>query len=250
MLVRVVVGAMAALLCAAPCALADPVDVSVVKDSGTGEPEVEVSPKDPSTIVVGKNDAGVAVSHDRGRTFKQVDLPNPGDHVLTVGPDGTFWYSALDGDVRMSTDGGDKWTSVGNWIGAVAAQAHELASTGAVAVAGRELGCNAPEDEGPGEIEPPGEGPGPHLIGCDRPWLYADKTTGTLYVSFVDHDENSGGAGPDAWELKTLACRSTVLTNPVFECGRQYVAASHDRGRTWSRYAPFDSADYPAGSTG
>src|SRR3954454_8804550 len=250
MLVRVVVGAAVASLLAAPCALADPVDVSVVKGSGTGEPEVEVSPKDPDTIVVGKNDSGVAVSHDRGRTFKQVDLPNPGDHVLTVGPDGTFWYSALDGDVRMSADNGRSWTSVGNWVGAVAAQAHDVASTGAVAVAGREVACSAPGDEGPGEVEPVGEGPGPHAIGCDRPWLYADKTTGTLYVSFVDHDESSGGAGPMGWELRTLACRSTVNTNPAFECGRQYVAASHDRGRTWSRFLPFDSADYPAGSTG
>src|SRR5689334_21644070 len=113
-----VVGVMVALmLCAVPAAHAAPVDVSVMAGSGTGEPEVEVSPKDPDTIVVGKNDAGVAVSHDRGRTFKQVALENPGDHVLAVGPDGTFWYSALDGDVRMSTDDGDSWKSVGNWIG-------------------------------------------------------------------------------------------------------------------------------------
>src|SRR3954451_5475840 len=251
MLVRVVVGAMAALLCVAPCALADPVDVSVVKDSGTGEPEIEVSPKDPETIVVGKNDKGVAVSHDRGRTFKQVDLENPGDHVLTAGPDGTFFYSALDGDVRMSSDNGDTWKSVGNWVGAVAAQAHELASSGAVAVAGREAACSAPEEAGgPGEIEEPGEGPGPHLIGCGRPWLYADKTPAPLYVSFVAHDESSGAAGPMGWELRTLSCRSTVNTNPAFECGRQYVSASHDRGKTWSRFLPLDSADHPAGSTG
>jgi hypothetical protein len=241
--------AVALLLWAAPVARAQPLDVSVAKDSGTGEPEVEVSPKDPDTIVVGRNDSGVAVSHDRGRTFKQVALPNPGDHVLTAGPDGSFWYSALDGDVRMSTDGGDTWASVGNWVGAVAAQAHAVASTGAGAVAGREVACNAPEPAGPGETEP-GEGPGPHVVGCDRPWLAADRTTGTLYVSFVDHDESSGGAGPEAWELKTLACRSTVLTNPAFECGRQYVAASHDRGKTWSSFRPFDSAAHPAGSTG
>lgn len=245
----VTLGSMLALLVAMPAPAADPIDVSVKQDSGTGEPEVEVNPKDPDTIVVGKNDAGVAVSHDRGRTFRQVDLPNPGDHVLTVGPDGTYWYSALDGDVRMSTDNGETWASVGNWVGAVAAQAHDLAPTGGGAVAGREAACNAPEEAGPGELEP-GEGPGPHLIACDRPWLYADRTTGTLYVSFVSHDETSGGAGPPAWELRTLACRSTVLTNPVFECGRQYVAASHDRGRTWSRFRPFDSAAYPAGSTG
>src|SRR3954454_22648784 len=190
MLVRVVVGAMAALLCAAPCALADPVDVSVVKDSGAGEPEVEVSPKDPDTIVVGKNDTGVAVSHDRGRTWRQVAMENPGDHVLTAGPDGTFWYSALDGDVRMSADNGQTWASVGIWVGAVAAQAHEVAPSGAGAVSGREVASNAAEEESPGEVEPPGEGPGPHLIGCDRPWLAGDRTTGTLYVSFVSHDES------------------------------------------------------------
>src|SRR4051794_32062691 len=240
----------AALLGAAPAVAAEPVDVAVVKDSGTGEPEVEVSPKDPSTIVVGRNDAGVAVSHDRGRTWRQIEMANPGDHVLTVGPDGTFWYSALDGDVRMSTDRGDTWQSVGNWVGAVAAQAHEAAQNGAGAVAGREIACNAPEEAGPGKVEPPGEGPGPQIIGCDRPWLYADRTTGTLYVSFVSHDESSGGAGPPAWELRTLGCRSTVLANPAFECGRSYVAASHDRGRTWSRFRPFDSASHPAGSTG
>src|SRR3954470_113199 len=252
MVIRVVGLVGALLLCAASATpgLAAPVDVSVVNDSGTGEPEIEVSPKDPDTIVVGKNDKGVAVTHDRGRTWKQVELENPGDHVLTVGPDGTFWYSALDGDVRMSADNGRSWTSVGNWVGAVAAQAHDVASPGAVAVAGREVACSAPGDEGPGEVEPVGEGPGPHAIGCDRPWLYADKTPGPLYVSFVDHDESSGGAGPMGWELRTLACRSTVNTNPAFECGRQYVAASHDRGRTWSHFVPFDSADHPAGSTG
>jgi hypothetical protein len=243
--------ALAVAALAAPAgAAADPVDVSVVRDSGAGEPEVEVSPKDPNTIVVGRNDAGVAVSHDRGRTWRQVAMPNPGDHVLTTGPDGTFWYSALDGDVRMSTDNGDTWKTVGNWVGAVAAQSQEVQPVPGGQVVVREVACNAAEEAGPGEAEPPGEGPGPHAIGCDRPWLYADKTTGTLYASFVSHDESSGGAGPPAWELRTLACRSTVLTNPAFECGRQYVAASHDRGRTWSRFRPFDSADHPAGSTG
>src|SRR3954452_7852261 len=117
MLIRVVGVVVALLVFTAAAAPADPVDVSVIQGSGTGEPEVEVSPKDPDTIVVGRNDAGVAVSHDRGRTWRQVAMPNPGDHVLTTGPDGPFWYSALDGDVRMSTDNGDTWTTVGNWIG-------------------------------------------------------------------------------------------------------------------------------------
>src|SRR3954470_12963510 len=169
MLVRVVVGAMAALLCAAPCALADPVDVSVVKDSGTGEPEVEVSPKDPDTIVVGKNDSGVAVSHDRGRTWTQVALPNPGDHVLASAPDGTFFYSALDGDVRMSADGGDHWATVGNWVGKVPAPSAAARPAPGAQVAVPEAGCTAPEPAGP---VAPG-GPGVRKIGCDRPWLDA-----------------------------------------------------------------------------
>ena len=240
----------AVLLCGTgPAAAAKPVDVSVAKDSGTGEPEVEISPKDPDTIVVGRNDAGVAVSHDRGRTFKQVALPNPGDHVLTVGPDGTFWYSALDGDVRRSTDGGDTWTTVGNWVGEVAAQSSTAQPLPGGQAVVREAGCNAPEPEGP--VEPvPDQGPGPHAIGCDRPWLYADKTTGTLYVSFTDHDDNGGGIGAPGWELGTLGCKSSVIYSPVFECGRSYASASHDGGRTWSAFRPLDSSDYPAGSTG
>jgi hypothetical protein len=234
-------------LLAAPGAAAAPVDVSVATGTSAGEPEVEVSPRDPNTIVVGKNDTGVAVSHDRGRTFTQISLPNPGDHVLTVAPDGTFFYSALDGDVRMSADGGDHWATVGNWVGEVAAQSAAVQPVPGGQVAVREAGCSAPEPAGP--TEEPG-GPGVHKIGCDRPWLDADRTTGTLYVSFVDHDDNSGGQGPPAWELSSVACHSSVIYSPAFECGRQYVSASHDAGRTWSAFRPFDSADYPAGSTG
>ena len=243
------VASAALLLGGAAAALADPVDVVVAPDSGTGEPEVEVSPRDPNTIVVGKNDSGVAVSHDHGMSFKQVAMENPGDHVLTVAPDGTFFYSALDGAVRMSTDNGDTWSTVGNWVGAVAEQAHAQAGSGGIAVAGRELACSSPAPAGP--VNPvPGPGPGPHVIGCDRPWLTADKQNGTLYVSFTDHNDNGGGDGVDAWELQALGCKAAATFNPAFECGRSYVAASHDRGKTWSAFRPFDSGAWPAGGTG
>ena len=96
----------------------------------------------------------------------------------------------------------------------------------------------------------PNEGPGPQAIACDRPWLVADPDTGTLYVSFTNHNDSSGGAYGTGWELGLVGCKATVLTNPLFECGRQYVSASHDTGRTWSRFVPFDSGDYPAGATG
>jgi hypothetical protein len=117
------------------------------------------------------------------------------------------------------------------------------------AVAARELSCNAPQPAGPVSIQPE-QGPGPHAIGCDRPWLSSDPSTGTLYVSFTDHADNSGGASWRSWELGWLGCKATVLVNPVFACGRQYVASSHDSGRSWSAFVAFDSADFPAGATG
>jgi hypothetical protein len=220
-------------------------DRPVHADSGLGEPQIALNPLDPADIAVGENDTGVSVSRDGGSSWARVALPNPGDNALAVGPDGRFVYTALDGDVRVSRDGGRSWQTAGNWVGAVAAQAHAAAPTGATAFPGRELGCNAPEPEGPVSADPE-EGPGPQLIGCDRPWLQADPATGTLYVSFTAHDDASGGEGARGWELALLACRTTVLTNPAFECGRPAVmvldaAQTHllvfttgDGGASWS----------------
>lgn len=224
------------------------IDVAAHPNTGLGEPEVRVDPLDTATVVIGENNSGVSVSHDRGLTWSQRSLSNPGDNVLAVRPNGTFVYSSLDGQVHVSNDAGNTWTTVGNWVGAIAAQTQVLASSSLGQVASRELGCDAVEPEGPVSVVPE-QGPGPQLIGCDRPWLTADPQTGELYVSFTDHDDNSGGNG-DLWELTDLGCRDTVLVNPVFQCGRQYVADSTDGGRTWSYFHAMDSADYPAGGTG
>jgi hypothetical protein len=118
------------------------------------------------------------------------------------------------------------------------------------AVVVREAACSAPAPQGPVQLDPSADGPGVHKIGCDRPWLAADQTTGTLYASFVDHDDNGGGLNAPGWELSALGCKTSVIYSPAFDCGREYVAASHDGGKTWSRFHPFDSADYPAGATG
>jgi hypothetical protein len=71
-----------------------------------------------------------------------------------------------------------------------------------------------------------------------------------LYVSFTDHDDASGGALTIQWELSDIGCRGTVLVNPAFQCGRQYVSTSKDGGRTWSRFSPMDTATYAAYGTG
>lgn len=249
--------ALAALLLAAlapPPAAAAPTapltfDTVVHADTGLGEPQVRVNPRDPSNLVIGENDSGVSISHDRGASWRQVSLPNPGDNVVAARPDGSFAYSSLDGRLRVSADGGDSWTAVGNWVGAAATRTQPLSAYPLGSVAARELSCNAPQPAGP--VAPrPEQGPGPHAIGCDRPWLSSDASTGTLYVSFTDHADNSGGASGRGWELGWLGCKATVLVSPVFACGRQYVASSHDGGRSWSPFVPFDSADYAAGSTG
>jgi hypothetical protein len=242
----------AGVVALAPCAAHATVDVAAHSGTGLGEPEVRVNPLDPNNIVIGENNSGVSVSHDRGLTFKQHAIENPGDNVLAVQPNGRFVYTSLDGQVHVSGDGGDHWTTVGNWVGALAAQTDAVQSVPGGTVVVREVACSAPEPEGPDAdvpaIEP--DGPGPQLIGCDRPWLAADTQTGQLYISFTDHDDASGGALTIPWELSDIGCRGTVLVNPVFQCGRQYVSTSNDGGRSWSHFSPMDTATYAAYGTG
>jgi hypothetical protein len=236
----------------APCAAGAATDVTAHPGTGLGEPQVRVNPHDPDNVVIGENNSGVSVSHDGGRTFAQHDLENPGDNVLAVQPDGRFVYTSLDGQVHVSNDGGDHWTTVGNWVGAVATHTDAAQSVPGGTVAVREIACSAPEEEGPDAAVPALEPdkPGPQLVGCDRPWLAADAQTGRLYVSFTDHDDASAGALTIPWELSDVGCRATVLTNPLFQCGRQYVSSSKDGGHTWSRFFPMDSATYGAYGTG
>ena len=200
--------------------------------------------------MIGENNSGVSVSHDGGLSFTHRAIPNPGDNVLAVQPDGTFVYSSLDGQVHVSTDGGDTWSTVGNWVGEVAAQTGLGAPVPGGTVAVREAGCSAPDPEGPDSLAPSPDAPGPQTVGCDRPWLTADTQTGELFVSFTDHDDASGGSLTTPWELSDLGCRDTVLVNPVFQCGRQYMSSSTDGGRQWSRFLPMDTAMYPASGTG
>jgi hypothetical protein len=45
-----------------------------------------------------------------------------------------------------------------------------------------------------------------------------------------------------------VGCRTSNTSLP-FQCGRQYVSASGDGGRTWTTFKPMDSRDYPAALT-
>jgi len=244
--------ALVTLAAAGPAAASTPPVVDVAADPGTGlgEPEVHVRPLDPQDVVIGENNTGVSVSDDGGLTFTHRSLPNPGDNALAVEPDGTFVYTSLDGQVHVSSDGGNTWSTVGNWVGEVAAQTGLASSVPGGTVAVREAGCSSPDPTGPDSELPSPDSPGPQAVGCDRPWLTADPETGELYVSFTDHDDASGGSLTVPWELTNLACRDTALVNPVFQCGRQYVASSSDGGRTWSHFVPMDTARYPAAGTG
>jgi hypothetical protein len=253
MVVAVAVAAELLMLAPSAANAASPplvIDTAADPATGLGEPEVRVNPLQPTDVVIGENNSGVSVSHDGGLTFKQHNLSNPGDNVLAVEPDGTFAYSSLDGQVHVSNDGGDHWTTVGNWVGEVAAQTQVLAPIPGGMTVSRWAGCDSPKPVGPDAALPTDQGPGPQLIGCDRPWLTADTTTGQLYVSFTDHNDAGGGGPTLPWELSNLGCRSTILVNPVFQCGRQYVSSSTDRGHTWSSFLPIDTPSYPAGGTG
>src|SRR3954449_1641871 len=86
--------ALAGLALAPGAAAAAPLvrDVPVHAGTGLGEPVVRVNPRDPGNVIIGENNTGVSVSRDRGATWRQVSMPNPGDNVLGVAPDGTFLY--------------------------------------------------------------------------------------------------------------------------------------------------------------
>lgn len=238
----------AAVAIAVPIATADAapplvVDHLVHGGTGVGEPQLAVDPRHPADVVVGENNTGVSVSHDAGRTWKQVGIRNQGDNTTTIDAAGTYAYTSLDGDVQVSRDRGESWTSVGNWVGALAGLWSDTADDSDLErVPFRFLGCNAPLPVGPVD---PVRGPGLHLIGCDRPWMTADATLpGHLYVSFVDHSDGSGGG-----LLPNAQCKTSTATNQFFSCGRQYVTSSRDGGRTWKPFLPVDSADAPADYT-
>jgi hypothetical protein len=208
-----------------------------------GEPEIAVDPTRPGTIVVSISARGVATSHDNGRTWTFTSLPNQGDSVLTVDVAGHFYYSSLSGDVQESVDHGDHWTSVGNWVGALAAQAEKVLPDELKGPSSfRFVGCNAPSPFGPVS---PGDGPSLHVIACDRPWLSGDSAVpGLLRVSFTDHTNGSGG---DPVANASCPGGNTVLRYAA--CGREFVSTSHDGGRSWGPFRPTDSADAPAALT-
>jgi hypothetical protein len=235
-------------------------DVEVHTPRG-GEPQIAVNPTDARNLVMGENVDGISYSRDGGATWKHVSLPNLGDNALAVRPDGTFLFTSISGTVWASVDGGETWTDVGNWVGAVAEIGYSLFPWGVgypLSVGGgdviREVSCNAPGIAGLGPVntDVPRNGPGPQAIGCDRPWLVTDPNTGRAYLSFKVHQDPSGGTGGSSlpWELAALACLGNATTPvPAFQCGRQYVAASGDGGRTWTTFKPFDSKEYPAAVT-
>ena len=248
--------ALATMSALAPTSTASTPTSDVAVGSPGGEPQIAVNPRDPRNIVVGENVTGVAYSRDGGRTWKSVSIPNLGDNVLTAQPDGTFLFSSFDGKVYASRDGGATWAKVGNWVGAVADTLYsafpDLGYPGGAAYGQvmRNVACNAPAVAGAGPLGTGPDDPGLQLLGCDRPWLATDPQNGRTYLSFSVHSDASGGVDSmdPAERLRAVGCRANNGTSP-FQCGRQYVSASGDAGRTWTTFKPMDSRDYPAAVT-
>jgi len=215
-----------------------------VADVRGGEPEIAVSPAEPSEVVVAYGNGangdgvGVAFSRDHGTTWQSAKAPSFGlaDPFVTADATGRFYAGAAGNgvgtsglgaalntlEVTRSSDGGKTW--------------------GPVVTA---MGPNADLAPSDGGLH---RGPAP-FASVDRPWATADAATGTVYVSAVDHSDQSGGtSGP--WELNLLACKTAVFENPFADCGRRYVAASHDHGASWGPAYPMDTPSYPAGFSG
>ncbi len=209
-------------------------DSQVNPNDGAGEPEVAVDLKDPN-VVVDTYTKGVAVSRDGGRHWKTVIYDNnAGDPVVTSDADGRFFLTITSyGTDLVSSDGARTWSPTGSPL-----HANPL-----------------PFGSSPQDMSVhPSDGPvywGPSVIGCDRPLITTDLSTGTIYASCTDHGDQSGGEGSPTWPAYFAACRSNVFSSGyITNCGRRYVTASKDRGRTWTPWAPEDAAGWPAGYTG
>lgn len=217
-----------------PSAAARPVafDTQVAAHDGAGEPEVAVDAKD-ANVLVDAYTQGIARSADGGRHWVPVVTQTGGDPVVVADHAGHF-FATLDlyGSVLESTDQGRHWKPVGSPL-------------------------HSPPPVGPSIQDisvHPADGPlymGPSVIGCDRPLMGADATTGSLYATCSDHGDQSGGEGAPTWPLYFAACRTNIFSSGITtNCGRRYISASHDHGQTWTAWEPEDGAGWPAGYTG
>jgi hypothetical protein len=65
------------------------------------------------------------------------------------------------------------------------------------------------------------------IVACDREFLAADRSTGTLYASSADHGDACGGESGSAWELSFLACRANGFSSAILtDCGRRYISSA------------------------
>ena len=191
-------------------------DSRVTADDGKGEPEVAVDVRNPRFLVDAYT-SGLAASSDGGRHWREVKALSGGDPVVVADSHGNFFAAEL-GSYQFfeSRDHGRTWTAVGSPL-------HNPLPVGP-----------SPQDM----TVQPADGPvymGPSVIGCDRPLNAADPQTGTLYASCADHGDQSGGEGSPQWPAYFTACRTNIFSSGITtNCGRRYVSASHDGGRTWT----------------
>jgi len=223
---------------------------------GAGEPVIAINPKNPNNIIVGgmanlhyvegqppwggrglsqaviipyRNtpDSSItifAISNDRGRTwrfiegdFHKVDKMNgTADPFVGAGPDGTMYIGAMSffplnateemkqkeadpgllygyTDIEVSKDEGKTWSQPIHVMGHY----------------------TKPEEYGPG-VKPGVRGTTPY----DRPYLYSDLSTGTIYVP-------GNGTGGEPVHRET------------------FVRASKDNGKTWGLIYSYDSPEWP-----
>jgi hypothetical protein len=213
-------------------------DTPLSVSDGHGEPEIAVNPTDSRNLVANLV-SGVVTSHDGGNTWKQVmrlafENPRiPGDDPLVAAAaDGRLYAAWSSMPVLVSGDEGRTWSVAGNPLNGP----NFLIAPGALQI--------SPQD-GPIQMGPAAP------VACDRQFLTSDASTGTLYISCADHGDASGGESGLSWEAGFLDCRANVFSSELTtNCGRRYLSASHDHGKTWSRWYPEDSASYPAGFTG
>jgi hypothetical protein len=155
---------------------------------------------------------GVSFSLDGGTTWHEAAFPESGgDPAVVADGAGRFYATYLaeqnGAPVFVSADGGRTWTRAGDPL-----HGPDLP----VAPGGMEINPQGPVYIGPWAI-----------VACDREFLAADRSTGTLYASSADHGDACGGESGSAWELSFLACRANGFSSAILtDCGRRYISSA------------------------
>jgi hypothetical protein len=220
--------------------------------------QIRVDPTDPETVYT--MGLGLNVSHDGGRTFKQVDTPGSDHHGLWIDPDNAnYLINTYDQGLAMSYDRGVTWKNTRLTLPVtqffnisydmdtpfrVYGSMQDHGSFRGTVDLTRGRATTVPVDF---EAAPGGEGSTHAIDPADPNTVYSSGFYGTLMRSDLRKPRREQAKMllpqtlPDEPKLRGEWLAPTILSphnSQIVYHGMQYVMRSRDRGDTWETISP------------